>query len=197
MILADAGSAAGARGIEVVGEAATGDEAVRECARLHPDVVLMDLQMPGMNGIEATRAIRSAHDACAVLILTTFDDDAHVRAAIQAGALGFILKDVLKEELVRAIRAAAVGAPTLDPRAQQHLMRQIAEPSPASPFDGLTPRERDVLRLIAQGASNKEIAATLFLSVGTVKGYVSALLPKLGVGDRTQAALFATKHGLE
>jgi DNA-binding NarL/FixJ family response regulator len=162
-----------------------------------PDVILMDLQMPGTNGIDATRAIRERGSSCAVLILTTFDDDAHVRAAIQAGAIGYLLKDVLKEDLVRAIRAAAAGTPTLDPRAQQHLMRQLAEPPAPSPFADLTPRELDVLRLIARGASNKEIAATLFLSVGTVKGYVSALLPKIGVSDRTQAALFASRNGLE
>src|ERR1041384_159629 len=131
--------------------------------------MLMDLQMPVLNGIDATKAIRDAGGACAVLILTTFGDDAHVRAAIQAGAIGYLLKDVLKEDLVRAIRAAAAGSPTLDPRAQQHLMRQITEPAAPSPFGSLTPRERDVLRLIARGASNKEIAATLFLSVGTVK----------------------------
>jgi NarL family two-component system response regulator LiaR len=197
MILADASATPGERPIDVVGEAATGDEAVRVCADMNPDVILMDLQMPGTNGIEATKAIRERGTSCAVLILTTFGDDAHVRAAIQAGAIGYLLKDILKEDLVRAIRAAAAGTPTLDPRAQHHLMRQFAEPPAPSPFADLTPRELDVLRLIARGASNKEIAATLFLSVGTVKGYVSALLPKIGVSDRTQAALFASRNGLE
>jgi NarL family two-component system response regulator LiaR len=195
MILTDAPPNDGAA-IEVVGEASSGDEAVRLAAEHRPDVMLMDLLMPGMDGVEALRRVRAAGTAGAVLILTTSDDDARVRDAIQAGALGYLLKDLSKEELVRAVHAAARGAPTLDPRAQRFLMRQLTEPAAPSPFDALTPRERDVLRLVAQGRSNKEIAAELFLSLGTVKGYVSAILPKLGVGDRTQAALFATKHGL-
>jgi len=197
MILAEASPSPNGGTLEIVGEAATGEEAVRLAAQLQPDVVLMDLLLPGIDGIEATRRIRSAPRAPSVLILTTFGDDARVRDAIQAGAIGYLLKDMLQEELVRAVHAAAAGTPTLDPRAQQLLMRHLTEPPPSSPFDGLTPRERDVLRLIADGRSNKEIAATLFLSLGTVKGYVSAILPKLGVGDRTQAALFATKHGLK
>jgi DNA-binding NarL/FixJ family response regulator len=157
----------------------------------------MDLQMPDIDGIEATRRIRDAGTAGAVLVLTTFEDDTHVRAAIQAGALGYLLKDVLKDDLVRAIRAAARGVPTLDARAQHTIMKQLAEPIGATPFESLTPRERDVLRLIARGESNKRIASELNLSLGTVKGYVSAVLEKLGVADRTGAALFATKHGLE
>ena len=183
--------------IEIVGEAKTGTEAVRLAETLRPDVVLLDIQMPEADGVEATRRIREAHLPSAVLILTTFDDDARIRSAIQAGAIGYLLKDVAKDELLHAIIAAARGRATLHPVAQQVLMRQVAEPRAVSPFAGLTPRERDVLRLIARGSSNKEIAATLFLSVGTVKGYVSAILPKIGVVDRTQAALFAVKHGLE
>lgn len=183
--------------LAVVGEAGTGDEAVRLAASLQPDVVLMDLLMPGMDGIEATRRVRALPAPPAVLILTTFGDDARVREAIQAGALGYLLKDLLQADLVRAVHAAARGTPTLDPRAQQVLMRGLAAPREPSPFDALTERERDVLRLIARGKSNKEIGAELFLSLGTVKGYVSQLLPKLGVTDRTQAALFAAKHGLE
>lgn len=157
----------------------------------------MDLQMPGLDGIEATRRICSAGTAGGVLILTTVADDDRIRESIQAGAIGYILKDVLKDDLVLAICAAARGTPTLDPRAQLLLMRQVTEPAPQSPFDVLTPRELDVLRLVAGGKSNNVIAATFFLSVGTVKGYVSAILPKLGVADRTQAALFAAQHGLE
>lgn len=185
------------RDVEIAGDAATGDEALRLAERLRPDVVLMDLQMPGMDGIETTRRLKAAGSTSAVLILTTFGDDERVRQAIQAGAIGYLLKDVLKDDLVRAIHAAARGTPTLDPRAQRLLMRHVADPSPPSPFDALTPREREVLELVARGASNKQIAAQLSLSVGTVKGYVSAILPKLGVSDRTQAALFAVKHGLE
>jgi NarL family two-component system response regulator LiaR len=200
MILTEAPPTGDDESIEVVGEAGTGDEAVRLAAQLRPDVVLMDLLMPGIDGIEATRRIRartgSAGGAPAVLILTTYGDDARVREAVQAGALGYLLKDLLQAELVRAVHAAARGVPTLDARAQQSLMRQLTDAPATSPFAVLTERERDVLRLIADGRSNKEIAATLFLSHGTVKGYVSAILPKLGVGDRTQAALFATKHGL-
>jgi DNA-binding NarL/FixJ family response regulator len=183
--------------LAVVGEAGTGDEAVRLAASLRPDVVLMDLLMPGMDGIEATRRVRALPDPPAVLILTTYGDDARVRDAIQAGALGYLLKDLLQADLVRAVHAAAHGTPTLDPRAQRVLMQGLAAPAAPSPFAGLTARERDVLRLIAEGKSNKEIGAALFLSVGTVKGYVSQLLPKLGVTDRTQAALFAARHGLE
>ena len=182
--------------IEVVGEAADGLEVVRQAERLRPDVVLMDLLMPGMDGVAATERIRAADGAPHVLILTTYADDERVRDAIRAGATGYLLKDVLRAQLVQAIHAAAVGVPTLDPRAQQHLMRQVATPPAASPFAGLTPRELDVLRLVARGLGNKQIAAELKLSVGTVKGYVSAILPKINAGDRTQAALFAVKHGL-
>jgi len=199
MILAEAGraTAGDGRAIEVVCEAANGEEAVSEAARCRPDVVLMDLQMPVVDGVQATRRIVDARTAGAVLVLTTFEDDVHVRAAVQAGAIGYLLKDVLKEDLVRAIRDAARGTPTLDARAQRTLMRSLNAPAQPSPFDMLTPRERDVLRLIARGESNKRIAAQLNLSLGTVKGYVSAVLEKLGVADRTGAALFATKHGLD
>ena len=197
MLLEDAPPTPDDGTIVVVGEAGTGEEAVRLAGTLHPDVVLMDLLMPGMDGIEATRRVRALPEPPAVLILTTYGDDARVREAVQAGATGYLLKDLLQAELVRAVHSAARGVPTLDPRAQQVLMRGLATPAEPSPFAALTDRERDVLRLIARGRSNKEIGAELFLSVGTVKGYVSAILPKLGVTDRTQAALFAAKHGLE
>ena len=183
--------------IEVVGEAADGQEVVRLAERLQPDVVLMDLLMPGMDGVAATERVRAGGTGPRVLILTTYADDERVRDAVRAGATGYLLKDVLRAQLVQAIHAAAVGVPTLDPRAQQHLMRQVATPPTASPFAGFTPRELDVLRLVARGLGNKQIAAELNLSVGTVKGYVSAILPKINAGDRTQAALFAVKHGLE
>lgn len=186
----------GRTNVHVVGDAPDGAEGVRLASELRPDVVLMDLQMPRMDGVEATRKIRALKPAPPVLVLTTFADEPRIRDAIQAGAIGYLLKDVRKDELVRAVISAASGVPTLDPVAQQVLLKQLAEPA-TSPFEPLTPREKEVLRLIARGASNKEIAAQLFLSVGTVKSYVSAILPKLGVQDRTQAAVFATKHGLQ
>jgi DNA-binding NarL/FixJ family response regulator len=154
----------------------------------------MDLLMPLMDGIEATRRICALKLPCHILVLTSFGDDQHVHAAIQAGAVGYLLKDVLKAELLRAIRAAARGEPTLHPEAQRALIRHTM--APASPFGELTERETDVLRLIAQGQSNREIAGSLHLTEGTVKGYVSTVLAKLQVADRTQAALLAVKYGL-
>jgi len=180
--------------IVVVGEASDGDEAVRLAKSVNPDVVLMDLSMPRVDGLEATRRLRDAGVTSRVLILTSFADGHGVRDAVRAGVTGYLMKDVLKSELLAAIRLAADGVPTLHPRAQQHLMRGIAEPDTPSPFAVLTPRERDVLALLAQGESNKRIAAALNLSIGTVKGYVSAIFEKLGVDDRTQAALLVAKH---
>jgi len=180
--------------IVVVGEASDGDEAVRLATAVKPDVVLMDLSMPRVDGLEATRRLREAGVESRVLILTSFADGEGVRDAVRAGVTGYLMKDVLKTELLAAIRLAADGVPTLHPRAQQHLMRGIAEPETPSPFTVLTPRERDVLALLARGESNKRIAAALNLSIGTVKGYVSAIFEKLGVEDRTQAALLAAKH---
>jgi two-component system, NarL family, response regulator LiaR len=182
--------------IKVVGEAANGAEAVALTATLHPDVILMDLVMPEMDGIQAMQGICEASPSSRVLVLTSFGDDHRVRDAIQAGAIGYLLKDVLKADLLRAIRAAAQGQPTLHPEAQRQLMRQVTTPA-RSLLDDLTPRERDVLRLIVRGQSNKEIAATLHVTEGTVKGHVSAILAKLGVADRTQAALYAVKHDIE
>jgi DNA-binding NarL/FixJ family response regulator len=189
MILADSDGE-----IVVVGEASDGEEAVRLATAIKPDVVLMDLSMPRVDGLEATRRLREAGVPSRVLILTSFADGEGVRDAVRAGVMGYLMKDVLKAELLTAIRLAADGVPTLHPRAQQHLMRGIAEPETPSPFGTLTPRERDVLALIAQGESNKRIAAALNLSIGTVKGYVSAIFEKLGVEDRTQAALLVAKH---
>ena len=182
--------------IKVVGEAANGAEAMALTATLHPDVILMDLVMPEMDGIQAMRGICEASPSSRVLVLTSFGDDHRVRGAIQAGAVGYLLKDVLKADLLRAIRAAAQGQPTLHPEAQRQLMRQVTTPARLL-LDDLTPRERDVLRLIARGQSNKEIAATLCVTEGTIKGYVSAILAKLGVADRTQAALYAVKYDVE
>ncbi len=183
--------------IQVVGQAADGEDAVAIARKLDPDVILMDLLMPRVGGIEATRRLKEAGVRAQVLVLTTFAEDEQVRDAIQAGAIGYLLKDVNRTDLVGAIRAAADGRTTLHPEAQQKLLRQLTTPPPASPLDALTEREKDVLRLIAKGKSNKAIANTLKLSVGTVKGYVSAVLAKLGARDRTQAALIAVKQGLD
>lgn len=183
--------------IALVGEARDGAEAVELTRQLRPDVVLMDLLMPGMDGIEATRRIRQEVPETRIVMLTSFAENDQVRDAVQAGAIGYLLKDILRDDLIRAVRAAAEGRPTLHPEAQRQLMRQVSRPDPEpSPLSALTGRETDVLRLIATGHSNKEIAARLRLSEGTVKGYVSAILAKLEVQDRTQAALLAVKHGL-
>ena len=182
--------------IDVVGEAADGDQAIEAVRSLQPDVILMDVVMPGRNGIDALREIMKEDPSNRVIMLTTFADDTQVHDAIQAGAIGYLLKDVERAELKVAILAAAIGKPTLHPEAQSRLITKISKPATTSPLDELTKRERDVLRLIARGKSNKAIASTLFLSVGTVKGYVSAILAKLSVDDRTQAALLAVRHGL-
>lgn len=182
--------------IEVVGQARHGAEAVALAQKLRPDVILMDLIMPQLDGVEATRRLRADGSASKVILLTSFTDGDRVRNAIQAGATGYLLKDVNKNDLLSAIRAAAEGKPTLHPVVQQYLMEQVTAPAVPSPFEGLTDRERDVLGLIATGHSNKEIAARLSLTVGIVKGYVSAILAKLELADRTQAALYAAKHGL-
>jgi NarL family two-component system response regulator LiaR len=181
--------------IEVVGETGDGAESVNMASVLRPDVILMDLVMPGMDGIQAMQSIRTVSPSSQVLVLTSFGDHQRVRDAIQAGAIGYLLKDVHKVDLLQAIRAAAQGQPTLHPEAQRQLMRQVTTPAARSHVDDLTPRERDVLRLIVRGQSNKEIAATLRVTEGTVKGHVSVILSKLGVADRTQAALYAVKHG--
>lgn len=186
---------------EVVGMTGDGAAAVTLAEAKRPDVIVMDLVMPGLNGIEATRRILAGNPGARVLVLTTFADDQRVREAIQAGAIGYLLKDVLKADLLRALRDAAAGRPSLHPEVQQHLMRAVAgksSPSRAAdlPHASLTEREVGILRLIAEGRSNKEIAAALYLTEGTVKGYVSTIFDKLGVEDRTQAALYAVRHGL-
>ena len=183
--------------IEVVGEASNGQEALLRAEKLQPQVILMDLVMPEMDGIAATREIRQKVPSCQVLVLTSFAEDQRVPDAIQAGAIGYLLKDVLKGDLLAAIHAAVRGEPTLHPEAQRQLMRQMTQPVPQNLLSSLTEREMDVLRQIARGQSNKEIAATLHLTEGTVKGYVSTILGKLQVADRTQAALYAVKHGVE
>ena len=183
--------------IEVVGEARNGVDALSHVGRLNPDVVLMDLVMPEMDGIAATTEIRKKYPQCQVLVLTSFAEDQRVPDAIQAGAVGYLLKDILKADLLRAIHAAARGEPTLHPEAQRQLMQQVISPPTTRLLESLTEREMDVLRLIARGNNNKEIASILHLTEGTVKGYVSTILGKLQVADRTQAALYAVKHGVE
>ena len=190
-------------GVTVIGEAADGDQAVAHALDQAPDVVLMDLVMPGLPAVEAIRRIREARPEIQVLVLTSFAGDQQVQDALRAGAIGYLLKDVARADLVRAIHDVRQGRPALHPEAQRQLVRGVSDPRfgresipEPSPLDRLTSRERGVLELIARGKSNKAIASALFLSEGTVKGYVSAILAKLGVEDRTQAALVAVKHGL-
>ena len=184
-------------GIEIVGSAANGSQAVMLAPQYQPDVILMDLVMPEMDGIAATRQLHERGSSARVLVLTSFADDQKVRDAIQAGAVGYLLKDVLKPDLLRAIFNAMQGRSTLHPDVQQMLMKQSNTRNDPQPHHSLTEREMSVLRLIAHGRSNKEITAALFLTEGTVKGYISTIFDKLGVDDRTQAALYAVKHGLE
>jgi DNA-binding NarL/FixJ family response regulator len=184
---------------EVVGEAATGDEAADRALELQPDVVLMDLQMPGTNGIEATRRILHTSPHVGVLVLTMFEDDDSVFAAMRAGARGYILKGADQEEMVRAIRAVASGEALFGPAIAQRLMTFFASPGPLSPvhpFPGLTDREREVLELIAQGRSNPEIANRLVLSPKTVRNHISNVFSKLQVVDRAQAIVRAREAGL-
>lgn len=182
-------------GFDVVGMAGESDTALALAKKHKPDVVLMDLVMPGLDGIETTRRVRAVVPSTQVLVLTSFADDQRVRAAIQAGAIGYLLKDVLKPDLLNAIRSAAEGKPALHPEAQQFLMKQVSGKE-STLHDNLTAREFNILTLIAEGKSNKEIALALHLTEGTIKGYVSTIFDKLNVEDRTQAALYAVKHGL-
>jgi DNA-binding NarL/FixJ family response regulator len=186
-----------ADGIEVIGEARDGEEAVRLVQQLTPDVILMDLMMPKLDGVGAARALAAAGSPTRVLILTSASDAQGIGDAVRAGVMGYLLKDILSAELIAAIRNAMSGIPTLHPFAQRQLMLEVATPAERSPLEVLTPRERDVLRLIVAGLGNKQIAGRLSLSAGTVKGYVSEIFEKLGVSDRTQAALLAVRHGLD
>jgi DNA-binding NarL/FixJ family response regulator len=188
-----------APGIEVVGEAGDGAEALALVAETRPDVVLMDLKMPGVNGIQATRMLRERYPRVGVLVLTTYDADEWVFDAVRAGASGYLLKDTPREELVAAIEGTAAGETHVDPAVAGKLFRQVAR-SPAPTTQALaadlSAREREVLRLLARGLNNADIARELFLSEGTVRNYVSAILSKLDVSDRTQAAVLALRHGL-
>ena len=182
--------------IEVVAEASSGTTAVERARVLAPDVILMDIQMPGMDGITATRQLRD----CKVLILTTFGSQSHVAEALRAGASGFLLKDATPEQLVHAVRVVAAGDALLDPAVTRDLIRQalptLGQPAAPPHFDVLSKREIEVLRLLAQGMSNAEIADALMVSETTVKTHVSRLLTKLDLRDRVQAVVAAYQHGL-
>jgi len=175
--------------IEVVGEAADGKEALTAAERLAPDVVLVDLVMPGGDGIEAIRRLRERVPAARAIVLSSFVDDDKLLPAVRAGAAGYLLKDVQPQELVAAIRTVHGGGALLHPSVAARLMEELAG-------DPLTPREREVLGLIGRGMSNKRIARELGIAEKTVKAHVSSVLAKLGVADRTQAALYAARHGL-
>jgi DNA-binding NarL/FixJ family response regulator len=183
----------------VVGAAGDGREAVRLAAEHGADVVLMDIRMPVMNGIEATRELRSRPGAPQVLVLTTFDLDEYVYDALRAGASGFLLKDATPEQIIEAIRVVAGGDALLAPGVTRRLIAEFAaraQPSPAPQLATLTPREHDVFGLVARGLSNAEIAARLVLAEQTVKSHVSAILMKLGVRDRVQAVILAYESGV-
>jgi len=184
--------------IAVVAEAESGTEAVDLAREYVPDVVLMDLVMPGMDGVEATRKVKDISPRTQIIILTSFHEDEHIFPALQAGAISYMLKDVKATELVEAIRRASIGEATLHPRIASRLVRQFSrgEPDRSSLFTELTDREAEVLSLIARGFTNQKIADDLVISVGTVKGHVSNILSKLHLADRTQAAVYAWQEGI-
>ncbi|AZP20868.1 response regulator [Streptomyces aquilus] len=188
-------------GVEVVGAAADGDEAVRLVAELAPDVVLMDLRMPRCDGVAATRRIRTEHPGTQVVVLTTFGDDASLFPALKAGARGYLTKDAGGDEIVRAVHSVLSGDAGLSPSVQRRLLERLSEPEPrpaepAEPPDGLTARETEVLLLIADGLSNQEIARTLHVSTATVKTHINNMFAKTGLKDRAQAVRYAYAKGL-
>jgi NarL family two-component system response regulator LiaR len=184
-------------GIEVIGEASNGTEAVRKIENLQPDVILMDLVMPKMDGIEAIRQVIARHPEARILVLTSFSTDDKVFPAIKAGAMGYLLKDSEPREVVQAIHQVHRGESSLHPRIARKLMQELSRPQRRPPTtDPLTEREVEVLRLVAQGKSNRQIADELVITTGTVRVHVSSILSKLHLASRTQAALYALREGL-
>jgi DNA-binding NarL/FixJ family response regulator len=186
--------------VTVVGSAADGEEALRLVAEHRPDVVLMDLRMPRLDGVTATGRIREAHPETQVVVLTTYAEDADILAALRAGARGYLTKDAGRVQIAQAVRGAAAGQSVLDPHVQQRLLAAAqgggAPQQTGGLPDGLTAREGDVLRLIAAGRSNREIAGELYVSEATVKSHINRLFAKTGVRDRAQAVQYAYQHGL-
>jgi len=190
--------------LDVVGEAGTGAQAVQLARQARPDVVMMDIRMPGMDGIEATQMITAGAGTTRVVVLTTFDDDDYVYAALRAGASGFLVKDMALEDILAAIRVVAAGDALIAPSVTRRLIEQFVEPPPASltapqpprELPGVTEREREVLTLVGRGLSNREIAGRLVISTATAKAHVARLLAKLGVRDRVQLVIVAYQAGL-
>jgi NarL family two-component system response regulator LiaR len=183
--------------IDVIGEASSGEEGVQLARELLPDVVLMDLVMPGIDGVETTRLVKAVSPSSRVIVLTSFADDDKVFPAIKAGAISYLLKDISPEDLAHAIRAAQRNEAVLHPEVAAKLMQEFSAPRPGEPpVDQLTPREMDVLRLVAKGMSNKEIADKLIISEKTTKTHISNILSKLHLADRTQVAIYALRKRL-
>jgi len=187
---------------EVIGEAEDGAQALESYQQLSPDVVLMDIRMPVMDGVEATRRLRESDPNSKVIILTTFDDNEYIFEGLRAGALGYLLKDVSGDELADAIRKVAAGGSMIEPSVARKVIAEFARLAPATPeavedlIEPLSEREIEILKLVSQGLTNKEIAAKLYLAEGTVKNYVTSILQKIGARDRTQAAIRARELGL-